>query len=160
MKTAISKRRLGRHFLALVCSTGFLTIVPMVLYGGLIVWSGDLGGPLNLVIIPIMSAAIGCGIGLIVFMPVSLLAESYSFQLWQQVVGVLSALLTGFVFLAWIFLRSIKPQNHVFLVMGSVCLYFVGGFFVYLRCLAVCRRIWPPNPSTLSETPLALDRSG
>ncbi len=152
MENATSKRRLSRHFLALFCSTGFLTIVPIALYGGLIVWSGDLGGPLNLAIIPVMSAIIGFGISLVVFMPISLLAESSSFQRWRHIVGRLLVALTAVVVLAWIFVGSIKPQNRVFLVVGSLCLYFVGGFFVYLCCLTVCRRIWPPSPSESSGT--------
>ena len=146
MEQPTSTRWYGRHFLAVVCSTGFLTIVPMTLHGGLIVWSGDLGGPLNLVIIPLMSAIIGFGISLVVFMPASSLAESSSFHRWRHIVGGLLAALTAVVVLAWIFIGTVKPQNYVFLV-GSVSFYFVGGFFVYLSCLAVCRRIWPPSPS-------------
>jgi hypothetical protein len=149
-----SRRRLYRHFLALLCSAGFLTIVPIALYGGLIVWSGDLGGPLNLVIIPVVSATIGFLISLVVFVPLSLLAESSTLQRWQYMVGASLVALAGVVVLAWIRVGSIKPQNRVLLVVGSVCLYFVGGFFVYLCCLAVCRRIWPPRPSPESPTPL------
>jgi hypothetical protein len=122
----------------------------MALYGALIVWSGDLGGPLNLVIIPITSAIVGLGVSLVVFMPISLLAEYSSLQRWRQTVGGLLVALTAIGVLAWIFVGTIKPQNRVFLAVGSVCLYFVGGFFVYLCCLAVCRRIWPPSRSNLS----------
>ncbi len=99
-----------------------------------------------------MSAIIGFGISLVVFMPISLLAESSSFQRWRHIVGGLLVALTAVVVLAWIFVGSIKPQNRVFLVVGSLCLYFVGGFFVYLCCLTVCRRIWPPSPSESSGT--------
>ena len=158
MENAASKRRLIRHFLALICSTGFLTIVPIALYGGLIVWSGDLGGPLNLIIIPVVSAAIALVIGLVVFVPVSLLAESSNFRRWLSIVSASLVALTGVV-VAWFFVGSIKQQNRVFLVGGSLCVYFVGGLLVYLCCLAVCRRIWPPNPSPLSETPLEPPRS-
>ena len=150
MENATLKRRLGRHTLALVCSTGFLTIVPIVLYGGLIVSSGDLGGPLNFLIIPVMSAIISFAISLVVFVPVSLFAESSNFQRWWQIVGALLVVLTGVVVLGWIFVGTIKPQDRVYLVVGSVSVYVVGGLFVYLCSLAICRRIWPPNPSTLS----------
>jgi hypothetical protein len=150
MEAATSKRGFIRHFLALSCTTAFLTIVPMVLYGGLIVWSGDLGGPLNLIIIPIISALIGFGVSLIVFMPVSLVAESSSFRHWLTIVGGLLVALTAVVVLVWIFVRTIKPENRVYVVVGSVCLYLVGGFFVYLCCLGVGRRLWPPSSSRTS----------
>ena len=147
MEHAKSKRRFGPHFIVVFCSTGFLTIVPMAIYGGLIVWSGDLGGPLNLVIIPATSAMIGLGVSLVVFVPVSLLAESSGFRRWRQVVGGLLAVLTGVVVLARTFVGTMSPHNRVLLAAGSLCLYFAGGFFVHLCRLAVCRRIWPPSPS-------------
>jgi hypothetical protein len=46
-----------------------MTLIPTALYGGLIVWSGDLGGPLNLVLIPAISAVIGFVISLLIFFP-------------------------------------------------------------------------------------------
>ena len=152
MQNTTSARRYSRHVFALVCSTGFLTIVPTALYGALIVWSGDLGGPVNLVIIPVTGAIVGLGISLVVFMPISLLAESSSLQRWQRRVGGLLVALTSVGVLVWIFVGTIKPQNRWFLAVG-VCLYFVGGFFVYLCCLAVCRQIWPPSGSNLSGSP-------
>jgi len=145
MENVASKRRLSRHFLAAACSTGFLTIVPIALYGVLIVWSGDLGGPLNLVIVPVVSAIVGFVISLVVFVPVSLLAESSSLRRWQYVVAALLVALTGVVVVAWIFVRGSTQQYRLFLLWGSFCLYVVGGFFIYLCCLAVCRRIWPPS---------------
>ena len=144
MENTTHKRGLSRHILALFCSTGFLAAVPVALYGGLIVWSGDLGGPLNLVIIPLTSAIIGFVISLAAFLPCSLLAERSGFPRCQHIVGRLSGVLTAVAVVGWIFVGTMNPQNHwlgLFLVVGSVCLYFVGGFFVYLSCLAVCRRV-------------------
>ena len=144
MENTTHKRGLSRHILALFCSTGFLAVVPVALYGGLIVWSGDLGGALNLVIIPLTSAIIGFVISLVAFLPCSLLAERSSFRRSQRMVGRLLGVLTAVAVVGWIFVGTMKPQNHwlgLFLVVGSVCLYFGGGFFVYLCCLAVCRRV-------------------
>src|SRR5882724_9165469 len=105
MENTALKRGFVRHLLALACSTGFLTMVPIALYGGLIVWSGDLGGPLNLVIIPVVSAVIGFGFSLVIFLPVSLLAESSRLQKWIYAVGVLMIALAAVVVLLWIFVR-------------------------------------------------------
>jgi hypothetical protein len=119
----------------------------MAFYGGLIVWTGDLGGPLNLVIIPVMSAIIGLGISLVAFLPLSLLAERFGFRRWLQTVGGLSAALAGVVVLAWIFIVSMKLQNHwlrTFLVVGGLCIYLTGGLFVYMCCLAICKKMQSP----------------
>ena len=59
MENTPFRRRFGSHLFAIVCGTVFFTIVPSALYGGLIVWSGDLGGPLNLILIPVISAVAG-----------------------------------------------------------------------------------------------------
>ncbi len=138
-----------RRLLVAARTSASLTIVPMALYVGLIVWSGDLGGPLNLVIIPFVSVIIGFVVGLTVFTPVSSLAESPHIQRWLQVVGGLLVALTTGVVLAWISVGSIKSQHRVYLVAVSVCTYFVGGFFVYLCCLAECLRKWPSSSSEL-----------
>lgn len=148
MANAASAPRLRRHSFALVCSTAFLTIMPTGLYIVLIAWSNDLGGPLNLIIIPTASAIIGLVISLVAFVPIGLLAESSSFQRWQQIVGGLFVAMTALVVLGLVFVQPIKPQNRGFLAAGGFSLYFVGGLFVYLCGLAVCRRIWPPiSPS-------------
>jgi hypothetical protein len=62
-------RWLSRHVFAMVCSAGLMTLIPTALYGGLIVWSGDLGGPLNLVLIPAVSAVSWFVISLLIFCP-------------------------------------------------------------------------------------------
>jgi len=140
----ISASKRKRHILALLCSSGFLAVVPFALYVGLIVWANDLGGPLNLVIIQAASAIIGFGVGVVGFLPLSLLAERLNFGRWVQMVGALSAVLTMVVVSAWIVALTVKPKNHwliPFSVGASLVLYIVGGFFVYLCCLAVCRKV-------------------
>ena len=130
----------------MLCSTGFLTVVPAALYAALIAWSGDFGGPLNLVIIPAASAIIGLGVSLVAFLPVSLLVEQLSFRrsLWTS--GGISAVLTAVVVLAWIEVIAVKASSHrlvLFSLGASLCLYLVGGLFVYLCSLAIGRRVFP-----------------
>lgn len=142
MENGASKRRLIRHFLALICSTGFLTVVPIALYGGLIVWSGDLGGPLNLVIIPVVSAAIGFVISLLIYLPLSLLAENSDIQRWCRIVGFVLSVLAAIVILAWVALGTTSLQNRAYLFVGMVAIYLVSGFFLYVCALAVGTRLW------------------
>jgi hypothetical protein len=141
MENTPFRRPFGSHIFAIVCGTAFFTIVPSALYGGLIVWSGDLGGPLNLFLIPVMSAAAGFALSLVIFMPVSLLAEETSLKTWLRIVGVSLVALTVPVALAWASAGAIKPQHRVYLVVGSVSVYVVAGFFVYLCSLALSPRI-------------------
>ena len=113
----------------------------MLLYGGLIVCSNDLGGLLNLVLIPAISIIVGLAIGLVVFIPVGLVAEFFNFRIWDRVVAVLLILLTTLVIVGWAFVGTLEIKNRGFLVLGSVCLYVVAGLFLHLCCLALCRRM-------------------
>ncbi len=127
-------------------STAFLAVVPVALYGALIVWSDDLGGPLNLVIIPVASAIIGFAISLVAFLPLSLLSERLDFRRWLRVVGFSAGTLLAVVAPGWIYIGITKTESRLLGLVsagGSLCLYLVGGFLVYLCCLAVCRRVFP-----------------
>jgi hypothetical protein len=135
-------RRLSKHVIAMVCSTGFMTLVPTALYGALIVWSGDLGGPLNPVLIPAMSGVIGFIISLLIFLPLSLLTENSDFQRWWRIAGFVLSALAAVVILVWVFFGTIKLQTRAYLFVGIVATYIVSGFFVYLCGLAIGTRIW------------------
>ena len=139
------KASFARHIVATVCSTSFLSLVPLALYVTLIVWSNDLGGPLNLILIPMVSAAIGLVISLVAFVPLSLLAENSKLTVWLLIVGGLSLGLTVAAISGWFFVRSVSHQGRVFLLVGSATAYVVGGFFVYLCSLAASSRIWPTS---------------
>jgi len=119
-----------------------MTLIPTVLYGGLIVRSGDLGGPLNLVLIPAISAVIGFVISLLIFFPLSLLAENSDFQRWWPTVGFVLSGLTAIVILTRVVFGATKLQNRAYLFVGMVVAYVVGGFFVYLCGLAIGARLW------------------
>jgi hypothetical protein len=55
MQSSSIRVKITRHVVALVSSALTLTAVPVFLYIGLIVWSGDIGGRLNIVIVPAIS---------------------------------------------------------------------------------------------------------
>jgi hypothetical protein len=119
-----------------------MTFIPTVLYGGLIVWSGDLGGPLNLVVIPAVSALIGFVISLVIFFPLSLLVENSDLKRWCRIVGFVLSVLAAIVILAWVALGTTRVQNRAYLFVGIVAMYLGSAFFVYLCCLAVGTRVW------------------
>ena len=144
MQIVTSRPRLIRHIIPLLRSTGFFAVVPVGLYGGLIVWSNDLGGPLNLVIIPAAAAIIGFVVSLVVFFPVSLLAERLSLRRSLQIVRGFLVALTVVVVLAWMLVVIAKPNKHCLVLFSlgvSLSLYLLSGFFVYLCGLAVGGRI-------------------
>lgn len=134
-------RRFRRHVLAMLCSIGLMTLIPTALYVGLIVWSGDLGGPLNLVLIPGMSAVIGFVISLLIFLPLSLLVENSDFQRWWRIVGFVLSALIAIVVLAWAVFGAAELQNRAYLFLGAMVTYVASGFFVYLCGLAIGTRI-------------------
>jgi hypothetical protein len=88
-----------------------------------------------------MSAVGGITIRLVLFVPVSLLAERTNLQSWRRNVGVLLVALTVPVALAGASVGTISPQNQVYLVVSSVGVYVIAGFFVYLCSLA----LWASN---------------
>ncbi len=116
-------------------------------YGALIVWSDDLGGPLNQVIIPVASASIGFTISVVAFLPLSLFAERCGFRRWLPLAaGVSVGALVAVVTPSWIFLGIAKTESQrlgLVSTVGGVGLYLVGGFFLYLCCLAICRTVLP-----------------
>ena len=134
--------QLSRHIFAMCCSAGLMTFIPAALYGALIVWSGDLGGPLNLVLIPAVSAAIGFVISLLIFLPLSLLAENSDFQRWRRTVGLVLFILVAIVTLAWVAFGTTQLRNRAYLFVGMVAAYVVSGFFVYLCGLGIGTRLW------------------
>lgn len=129
---------MNRHVLAVIWSTGFLTIVPAIFYGALIIASGDLGGPLNLILIPMASSIIGFVISLVVFFPFSLLAGRFGPRRWLQATGFLSTFSLLAVIALWACFGITNSQSHqviLLFVASHLCFYIVGGLFVYLCSL-------------------------
>ena len=108
----------------------------------LIVSSGDLGGPLNLALIPAISALIGFGVSLLIFFPLGLLAESSTFQRWWRVIGLVLSALAVILILAWVTFGTAGLKTRAYLFLGMVAVYVVSGFFVYLCGLAIGTRLW------------------
>jgi len=138
IQSSTTKQRINPHVLASICSTGFLTIVPIIFYGGMIISSGDIGGPLNFIIIPMASAILGIIVSLVFFLPVSFLAKRFGLRLWQRATGILASLLLITVIALWVHFGITKPQSHEAILAFLIChfsFYFLGGFFVFLSLL-------------------------
>ena len=119
-------------------SAGFLTILPLLFYGALMISSDDPGGPLNFIIIPIGSAILGFVISLLVFFPLGLFADHVGLRRWQQVTGIISGLLLVAVIVMWIRYGVKNPESHQVILLfaaSHLCFYIIGGFFVYLCSL-------------------------
>jgi len=119
-----------------------MTLIPIALYIALIVWSDDLGGPLNFILIPAVSAVVGFVISLLIFLPLSLIAENSNFQRWCRIVGFVLSALVAIVVLAWVDFGTAQLKMRTFLLVGMVLVYVVSGFFVYLCGLAIGSRLF------------------
>ena len=146
----IALRKVSRHVFAVLTSIAFFALVPLVLYGSWVipqaVSAADLGGPLNFVIIPLSGALLGLAIAVVIFLPLSLLAERYSFRRWWRILAFFIFTLTAVVAIAAVCFSRAGGQPTPWLpvlVCTALSLYLVGGFFVYLCCVAVCRRMFP-----------------
>ncbi len=142
-----------QNLLAVLGSAGFLAAVPILFYVGMMVWYEDMGGPLNLVIVPVGSVFLGLVISITLYLPLSRLREHRSRILSWIVLGSAS-LPVGF----WVYLISLHaPQaptrDQLFtliLMSGGFYLYLLFGFLVHLLWLAGLR--WWVNRSRSVET--------
>jgi hypothetical protein len=93
-----------------------------------------------------MAVLAGIAFSALTFLPLGLLAERFNFRRWFQAVAVLTGVLALVVIAAWFYAKVPKTESGwmgwVFL-RSSMCLFFVGSFFVYLGCLGIWRRVFP-----------------
>ena len=143
-------QKVFRHLFAILACAVFLGLLPLVLYCSLVipraVSAADLGGPLNFVIIPIAGTLFGAVISVVIFLPLSLLAERFGFRRWLRIVTLLTFALTGIVVVASLCFSRADGQPAPYLpilLCASLTLYIISGFFVYLSCIAIYRRMFP-----------------
>jgi hypothetical protein len=145
-------QKVSQHVLAVLASVAFFALVPLVVYGSLVipraVSAADLGGPLNFVIIPLGGALLGLAISVVAFLPLSLLAERFGFRRWWHTLAFIAFLLAAIVVVAAVFLSYAGGQETNWLpalVCSSLALYLVGGFLIYLCCVGVFYRLSQTN---------------
>ena len=142
MTTSPRKHSWGRHIFALLGSMAFLAVIPIAAYAGLIIWSGDLGGPLNLIIIPIGSVLLGGIVSLVIFMPCGFVSERFGVRRVLRVVGWASLILLLVAAGAWgVRLASDSVSRWVGIISGASAVLAVPllGFLIYLFCLGFRR---------------------
>ena len=135
-KSSILRRAAG-HLLAVLFSSGFFAVLTLVLYFAWVyppaVSGYDLGGPLLWVIFPAMGSGVGTVASLIAFLPLSLLAERLVFHRWLLAAGYFAAILVVLAVCAWVRRGASTeepPWTDLPVLISSVLLYAVGGFFV------------------------------
>lgn len=161
--TKSTAKCIGRHILAVFCSTGVLGIGPILAYAAVVIWSGDMGGPLNLILVPILSAMLGFTISIVAFLPLGLLTERFNFHYWLRLMGRSTVILAAIVILGWAFVfvtEGLHGWSVSIAVAFSFCLFLIAGFFVYLCCLALCKKVFPGHNSNSIPCPDPASASG
>lgn len=144
--TSTTAKRIGRHVAALFFSTCVLGAIPVMAYAAQVIGSGDPGGPLNLILVPLLSVVLAGAVSVFVFLPLSLFAEQFGFQRWMRFTGISTVALTITCVIGWICAGATnggKGWAGFISMLASMGLFLVGGFLVYLCCIAVCRKILP-----------------
>ena len=140
-------RRIVWHIITIFCVAGLLAVLPLAIYCAWVFAfaksAADLGGPLNFAIIPVMGGIGGVAGGLIVFMPLSLVAQRTGFRRWVKWSGILTLVLVLIIAGSWVYDRAytMEPRTIPIVLVASMLLYWVGGFFAYLWCLVGCRKV-------------------
>ena len=70
----------SHHVIAIGCNVGILPLLPIVLYFGLIFISGDIGGPLNLVLIPFVNFFVSVIVTVFIVYPLAIYLEKKKIQ--------------------------------------------------------------------------------
>lgn len=127
----------GRHLISAILSIAFLTFVPILAYFILLVvgaiFYNDVGGPLNIIFVPLCSVVMGVSVTILIYAPVALF-----FEFWKRKRRV-PVVVPPFLFCAVLFLffslvltlaDGITLIEHVAVALGFG-LFFGGGFCIY-----------------------------
>lgn len=148
MKFAAAVLFTGRHLLAAACSTVFVAAVPVIAYGVLVVVGialyGDMGGPLNFIVVPILSVFLGVATTVLVYVPLCLGCEFWRRR--SRVPVWLPPLLffAGSLLVFSALFLGVPPPPWVHLgVATALGAFFTVGFGIYWLVLSFSDRIAP-----------------
>jgi hypothetical protein len=128
------------HVLASVICVVIFTATPIVLYGLIVVISmianGDMGGPLNFIIVPVFSVILALFTTFILLLPITAtlqwISSRLKFSRWIPLIGIFPA---SFAVFSVVTFTIFKPENVnltlmlllVWCVIGSICfaLYWI-----------------------------------
>src|SRR3954469_15249023 len=138
-----------RHCLALGCSVAFCSVTAFALYAVPVFadakTAADLGGPLNFLIVPAFGWVAGAVLGLLFYLPLTLVAEVIDLRSRARpfggavsVLGISLGLicfgLSAVVTVSWTTHRTLS-------VLWSATLYVFLGFLGYVTCIWVFRTL-------------------
>lgn len=128
------------HILASIICLVIFTATPIVLYGLLVVigiiFYGDMGGPLNFIIVPVFSVALAIVTTFVILLPITAtlqwLSSRLKFSRWIPLLAIFPASFIVFVVIAF---TVFKPEDMsstlafllIWCFIGSVCfaLYWI-----------------------------------
>jgi hypothetical protein len=114
------------HLFAALTSVAIATLVPIAAYMLGILFTGQLGGPLNLILIPLITGALGLAVTLLAYVPISalldFLASRRRLRRWTPAAVALA--LAGGLGIAFLVLR---PDD----LLGT---YSFAQFLLFLSC--------------------------
>jgi hypothetical protein len=144
-----------RYAFASLGSGLFLTAIPVILYVIAMFVSDDMGGPLNLVIIPLGSAIIGFTISILILLPLGILRVRFSLSYLQV------ALILSFCFILlfatpaiWFYgfhAQAKTPIPRLCMILGVVMTYSLLGLLVHFLCYSTYLRFYPTHNATESK---------
>lgn len=136
MKLADAAFFTGRHLVAAAASAVFVSAGPIVLYAILVVvgavFYGDIGGPLNFIIVPVFSVLLGVGTTCLVYAPLC-----FGFEYWRKRSRLpvwLPPLLffaASLLFFSMLFLWAPPPPLIHTGVAAAFAAFFTLGFCIY-----------------------------
>jgi hypothetical protein len=126
----------GRHLFAAACSAVFVAAGPVIAYGVLVVvgvaFYGDMGGPLNFIIVPVLSVFLGVATTLLVYVPLCLGFEFWRrrsrMPVWLPPLPFFAGCL---LFFSALFLRVPPPPFVHMGVAFALAAFFTVGFSIY-----------------------------
>jgi hypothetical protein len=127
-----------RHGTAALCSIGLLTIIPIIIYIIAAAVSNDPGGPLNFVLVPLLSLALGIGTTFFVYFPIGLffqwLSRRRKIPAWLPLVMFFSFSILAFVIWGALTVNRPTPLRHLGLAVFFAS-FFTVGFVGYWLAL-------------------------
>ena len=129
------------HILASLICLVIFTATPIILYGILVVigiiFYGDMGGPLNFIIVPVFSVVLAIVTTFVILLPLTAtlqwLSTRLKFSRWVPLCGIFP---TSFIVFVTVAFTAFKPENingtliflFLWCLIGSVCfaLYWVA----------------------------------
>lgn len=125
------------HILASVICLVIFTATPIILYGILVIvgliFYGDPGGPLNFILVPLLSVALALVTTFVILLPLTAilqwLSSRFRFSKWIPLLGIFPASFLVFTIVAFTLVRPDNPTGTlIFLVVwcliGSACFAF------------------------------------